>query len=113
MLQTRDGKRTARDAIQIAVDLANEGLIDKAKAVMRVQPEQVDMLLHPQFGSAVKDAARNDGQMLVEKAVNASPGAAVGLAVYDADTAEKWAKAGKAVIMVRPETKPDAAHLGR
>jgi len=110
MLQTRDGKRTARAAIKIAVDLANEGLIDRPKAVTRVTPEQVDMLLHPQFSDEVKQAAANSGTMLVSKAVNASPGAAVGVAVFDADTAEKWAQEGKPVIMVRPETKPDDVH---
>ncbi|MDI9547918.1 MAG: pyruvate, phosphate dikinase, partial [Chloroflexota bacterium] len=110
MLQTRDGKRTARAAIKIAVDMANEGLIDKAKAVTRVTPEQVDMLLHPQFSDEVKQAAASSGTRLVSKAVNASPGAAVGVAVFDADTAEKWAHEGKPVIMVRPETKPDDVH---
>ncbi len=110
MLQTRDGKRTARAQIKIAVAMANEGLIDRKMALMRVKPEQVDMLLHPQFGAEMKAAARTSGHALVEKAVNASPGAAVGLAVFDADTAEKWAKDGKAVIMVRPETKPDDVH---
>lgn len=110
MLQTRDGKRTARAQIKIAVDMVNEGLIDKKTALMRVKPAQVDMLLHPQFGGEVKKAAQVAGNLLVEKAVNASPGAAVGMAVFDADTAEKWAKEGKAVIMVRPETKPDDVH---
>jgi len=110
MLQTRNGKRTARAAIRIAVDMAAEGLINKTTALKRVTPEQVEMLLHPQFGEDVKKAARLDGRQLVEKAVNASPGAAVGQAVFDADTAEKWGKEGKAVIMVRPETKPDDVH---
>ena len=110
MLQTRDGKRTARAAIKIAVDMVGEGLIDKKKAILRVDPEQVDMLLHPQFSAAAKEQARTEGRRLVKKAVNASPGAAVGLAVFDADTAEKWGKEGKAVIMVRPETKPDDVH---
>ncbi|MCB0064997.1 MAG: pyruvate, phosphate dikinase, partial [Caldilineaceae bacterium] len=110
MLQTRDGKRTARAQIKIAVDMADEGLIDRKTALTRVKPEQVDMLLHPQFGAETKAAARKAGSVLVEKAVNASPGAAVGLAVFDADTAEKWGKEGKAVIMVRPETKPDDVH---
>ena len=110
MLQTRDGKRTARAAIKIAVDMANEGLIDKKTALMRVKPEQVDMLLHPQFTEQTKNAAREAGRLLVEKAVNASPGAAVGLAAFDADIAEKWGKEGKPVIMVRPETKPDDVH---
>ncbi|MCX6043726.1 MAG: pyruvate, phosphate dikinase [Chloroflexi bacterium] len=110
MLQTRNGKRTARAAIKIAVDMTNETLIDRKTALTRVSPEQVEMLLHPQFGEEVKKAALDAGKLLVEKAVNASPGAAVGQAVFDADTAEKWAKAGKAVIMVRPETKPDDVH---
>ena len=110
MLQTRDGKRTARAAIAIAVQLVNEGLIDKKQAVMRVTPEQVDMLLHPQFGGEVKAAAAADGKRIVQKAVNASPGAAVGIAAFDADIAEEWGKEGKAVIMVRPETKPDDVH---
>ena len=110
LLQTRDGKRTARAAIRIAVDLANEGLITREKAVARIQPEQVDMLLHPQFSPEVKRAATVEGKRVVEKAVNASPGAAVGMAVFDADTAEKWGHEGKDVIMVRPETKPDDVH---
>jgi pyruvate,orthophosphate dikinase len=110
MLQTRSGKRTARAAIQIAVDMANEGRIDRKTALTRVTPEQVDQLLHPQFSAETKKQARNAGHLLVPKAVNASPGAAVGMAVFDADTADEWGKAGKAVIMVRPETKPDDVH---
>ncbi|HXF63711.1 MAG TPA: pyruvate, phosphate dikinase [Caldilineaceae bacterium] len=110
MLQTRNGKRTARAAIKIAVDMAGEGLIDRKTALLRVTPEQVEMLLHPQFSESVKQEARAAGRLLVAKAVNASPGAAVGQAVFDADTAEKWAKEGKSVIMVRPETKPDDVH---
>ena len=110
MLQTRSGKRTARAAIQIAVDMANEGRIDRKTALTRVTPEQVDQLLHPQFSAETKKQARSAGHLLVPKAVNASPGAAVGMAVFDADTADEWGKAGKAVIMVRPETKPDDVH---
>jgi pyruvate,orthophosphate dikinase len=110
MLQTRNGKRTARAAIKMAVDMANSGLINKKEAIGRVTPEQVDMLLHPQFSAATKAQARKEGRLLVSKAVNASPGAAVGMAVFDADTAAEWGKAGKAVIMVRPETKPDDVH---
>ncbi|MFC1681278.1 pyruvate, phosphate dikinase [Pseudomonadota bacterium] len=101
MLQTRNGKRTARAAIRIAVDMANETMIT---------PEQVDMLLHPQFGGDTRAAAAADGRRLVEKAVNASPGAAVGVAAFDADTAERWGNEGKDVIMVRPETRPDDVH---
>ena len=110
MLQTRNGKRTARAAIKMAVDMADEGLITKPEAIKRVTPEQVDQLLHPQFTAEVKRVARKEGRSLVEKAVNASPGAAVGMAVFDADTAAEWGKAGKPVIMVRPETKPDDVH---
>ncbi|MBX3014859.1 MAG: pyruvate, phosphate dikinase [Caldilineaceae bacterium] len=110
MLQTRDGKRTARAQIKIAVDMVGEGLIDKKTALLRVKPAQVDMLLHPQFSGETKKRAQTAGNLLVEKAVNASPGAAVGMAVFDADTAEKWGKESKAVIMVRPETKPDDVH---
>ncbi len=110
MLQTRNGKRTARAAIKMAVDMTNEGLIDKKQALQRVTPEQVDQLLHPQFSPEIKKSARKEGRSLVSKAVNASPGAAVGMAVFDADTAAEWGKAGKAVIMVRPETKPDDVH---
>jgi pyruvate,orthophosphate dikinase len=110
MLQTRNGKRTARAAIKIAVDMASEALINRKTALKRVTPEQVEMLLHPQFTEAAKREASAAGRRLVEKAVNASPGAAVGQAVFDADTAERWGKEGKAVIMVRPETKPDDVH---
>jgi pyruvate,orthophosphate dikinase len=110
MLQTRNGKRTARAAIKIAVDMASEGLITRKTALKRVTPEQVEMLLHPQFTEVAKREAAAAGRRLVEKAVNASPGAAVGQAVFDADTAERWGREGKAVIMVRPETKPDDVH---
>ena len=92
MLQTRNGKRTARAAIKMAVDMAKEGLITKKKPSSRVTPEQVDMLLHPQFSAEIKKKARKDGRLLVSKAVNASPGAAVGMAVFDADTAAEWGK---------------------
>ncbi len=110
MLQTRNGKRTARAAIKIAVDMAKEGLISKEEAVMRVTPEQVDTLLHPQFDPEAKEKAKAEGRMIAT-GVNASPGAAVGVLAFDADTAEKWGKEeGKDVIMIRPETKPDDVH---
>ncbi len=106
MLQTRTGKRTARAAIKIAVDMVGEGLISKEEAVMRVTPEQVDTLLHPQFDPKAKAKAK-----VIAKGVNASPGAAVGQLAFDADTAEKWAKEEhRDVIMIRPETKPDDVH---
>lgn len=110
MLQTRDGKRTAAAAVKIAVDMTNEGIIDRRTAVRRVSPEQVDMLLHPQFDLEAKNAAKESGKLLAS-GVNASPGAAVGMLAFDADTAEKWGKEeGKPVIMIRPETKPDDVH---
>ena len=109
MLQTRDGKRTARAAIRIAVDMEKEELITREEAVLRVSAKQVSQLLHPQFDPAEKTVADNDGRMLAT-GVNASPGAAVGIVAFDADLAEKWGKAGKSVIMVRPETKPDDVH---
>ena len=109
MLQTRDGKRTAKAAIKIAVDMANEGLIAREEAVQRVTPDNVDTLLHPQFSLEAKNKAREEGAYLAS-GVNASPGAAVGMAAFDADLAEEWGLGGKAVIMVRPETKPDDVH---
>lgn len=109
MLQTRNGKRTAKSAIKIAVDMAAEGLITKEQALKRVTPANVDALLHPQFDPKAKKLARQQGTYLAS-GVNASPGAAVGLVAFDADLAEEWGKAGKAVIMARPETKPDDVH---
>ena len=110
MLQTRNGKRTAKAAVKIAVDMVNEGLISKEEAVLRVTPDNVDTLLHPQFDEKAKKAAEKAGAFFA-KGVNASPGAAVGQAYFDANTAEKMAKEKKqAVIMVRPFTKPDDVH---
>jgi pyruvate,orthophosphate dikinase len=110
MLQTRNGKRTAKSAVKIAVDMANEGLITKDQAVLRVTPEVVDALLHPQFDSNAIADAEKTGKFFA-KGVNASPGAAVGQAYFDADKAEHMAKEEKQdVIMVRPFTKPDDVH---
>jgi pyruvate,orthophosphate dikinase len=110
MLQTRDGKRTAQAAVRIAVDLAEEGLISKEEAVLRVTSEQVDFFLHPQFDADARQAAIEAGNKLAI-GLNVSPGAAVGQVAFDADLAEEWAKEeAKAVIMVRPETKPDDVH---
>ena len=100
MLQTRDGKRTAKAAIKVAVDMANDGLINREEAVLRVTPAQVDTLLHPQFDMEAKKKAAEEGKRLA-KGVNASPGAAVGMVAFDADLAEEWGKSGKNVIMVR------------
>jgi pyruvate,orthophosphate dikinase len=110
MLQTRTGKRTAKAAVKIAVDMANEGLISKEEAIIRVQPDDVDTLLHPQFDLDAIEDARKAGK-LYASGVNASPGAAVGQVYFDADTAERMAKEeGQDVIMVRPFTKPDDVH---
>jgi len=110
MLQTRAGKRTAKAAVKIAVDMANEGLITREEAVMRISPDQVDTLLHPQFDEKAKAEAAKAGRFLA-KGVNASPGAAVGQVYFDADTAERMGKEHKQdVIMVRPFTKPDDVH---
>jgi len=110
MLQTRTGKRTAKAAIRIAVDMSNEGLIDKETAVMRVEPEQVNQMLHPQFDSETIEAARREGKLFAT-GVNASPGAAVGQVYFDADKAEAMAEEeGQDVIMARPFTKPDDVH---
>ncbi|MDT8305273.1 MAG: pyruvate, phosphate dikinase [Anaerolineae bacterium] len=106
LLQTRNGKRTAQAAVRIAVDMVEEGLINKEEAVRRVSPDQIDFFLHPQFDSeAIRDIEP------LATGLNVSPGAAVGVVAFDADTAERWAKEhGRKVIMVRPETKPDDVH---
>ncbi len=106
MLQTRSGKRTARAAVKIAVDMAREGLITREEAVRRISPNDVDTLLHPQFDEQARKQAE-----VIARGVNASPGAAVGQIYFDADTAERMAKEHKQdVIMVRPFTKPDDVH---
>ena len=111
MLQTRSAKRTAAAAVKIAVDMQAEGLITKAEAVQRVEPGQVVQLLLPRFDPEAKRAAVKDGRFLA-KGLNASPGAAYGKAVFDADTAEERVKADKdaRVVLVRPETSPDDVH---
>ena len=109
ILQTRAGKRTAKAAVVIAVDMADEGLIDRATAVQRVTPGQIEKLLHPRFETEAVERAESDGRLLA-KGLNASPGAAVGKAVFDADTAEEMGKNGENVILVRPETTPDDVH---
>jgi len=103
MLQTRSGKRTAKAALKIAVDMANEGLITREEAIARVDPAALDQLLHPTLDPA---AARD----VLTKGLPASPGAASGKVVFDADAAEKRAAAGDAVILVRTETSPEDIH---
>ena len=106
LLQTRDGKRTAQAEVKIAVDMVEEGLITKEEAVWRVKPAQVDFFLHPQLDREALKATKK-----IASGLNVSPGAAVGMVAFDADTAERWAKEdGRKVIMVRPETKPDDVH---
>ena len=103
MLQTRTGKRSAEAAVKIALDLVGEGVIDKPTALARVPAASLDQLFH----------ARIDPTQAYDvacKGLNASPGAASGQAVFDADTAEEWAKDGKAVVLVRVETTPDDVH---
>lgn len=109
MLQTRTGKRTARSAVKIAVDMVEQGLISKKDAVQRIDPMHVVQLLAPRFDDANKEIANKRGDYLAS-GINASPGAATGVAVFDPDTAAEWAKEGKAVILVRYETAPDDVH---
>lgn len=100
MLQTRTGKRTAEAAVRIAVEMVDEGLIDKITAIQRLVPEQLDQLLHPMFDpKAVKN--------VIATALPASPGAATGRIVFHADDAEEWAARGESVLLVRIETSPE------
>ena len=103
MLQTRNGKRTARAAVKIAVDMVKEGLIDEKKAVLRVQPSQLDQLLHPSLDP-------NAPRKVIARGLPASPGAASGEVVFSADEAEVAAKIGLKVILVRIETSPEDIH---
>ncbi len=105
LLQTRAGKRTAQAAVRIAVDLADEGLISREEAVQRVSPEQVDFFLHPQFSAEARESLTP-----IASGLNVSPGAAVGVVALDPDLAERWAKEGRDVLLVRQETKPDDVH---
>jgi len=100
ILQTRTGKRTAEAAVKIAVDMVKEKLITQKEAVTRVEPEQLDRLLHPHFDPKAK---RN----VIAKGLPASPGAAVGQVVFNAETAEAWKEKGKKVVLVRIETSPE------
>jgi len=109
ILQCRVGKRTARAAVRIAVEMVKERLITKEEAIMRVEPDQINQLLLPAFDPKEKDLAAKEGRLLA-KGLNASPGAASGAAVFDADRAEEHGKAGMAVVLVRPETTPDDVH---
>ena len=102
MLQTRNGKRTAAAALKVAVDLVDEGMIDEKTAVLRVEPKQLDSLLHPQFDAeALKKAA------VIGKGLAASPGAACGRVVFTAEEAKEWHDNGEKVVLVRLETSPE------
>ena len=103
LLQTRTGKRTAMAAVKIAVEMVDEGLISKEEAIMRVTPENIDTLLHPQIDPSVK-------KNVIAKGLAASPGAAVGRVVFDPDEAVEFEKKGEKVLLVRPETTPDDIH---
>ena len=102
MLQTRNGKRTAAAALKIAVDLVDEGMITQDEAVLRVEPKQLDSLLHPQFDTKALKAAEPIG-----KGLAASPGAACGRVVFTAEDAKEWAENGEKVVLVRLETSPE------
>jgi pyruvate, orthophosphate dikinase len=103
ILQTRAGKRTAQAAVRVARELVAEGVLDRRDAIGRIDPDQLDQLLHPGIDPSA------DYEVLAT-GLNASPGAAVGKAVFDADTAEARGRAGEAVILVRFETTPDDVH---
>jgi pyruvate, orthophosphate dikinase len=103
MLQTRNGKRTAAASLRMAVEMANEGLIDKSEAVLRVNPASLDQLLHPMLDP-------NAPRTVLAKGLPASPGAASGAVVFNADEAESRAGKGEAVILVRVETSPEDIH---
>jgi pyruvate,orthophosphate dikinase len=102
ILQTRNGKRTGPAAVKMAVDMVKEKLITEETAVMRVSPDQLDQLLHPMIDPKEKKKFKS-----LAKGLNASPGAATGHIVFEADEAEKWVKSGKAVLLVRKETSPE------
>ena len=103
MLQTRSGKRTAKAALKIAVDMADEGLISRDEAVARIDPASLDQLLHPTLDPKAK-------REMIAQGLPASPGAASGAIVFDPDEAEKRAGAGQKVILVRVETSPEDIH---
>ena len=102
MLQTRNGKRTAAAALKVAVDLVDEGMITEQEAVLRVEPKQLDALLHPQFDAAALKKAE-----VIGKGLAASPGAACGRVVFTAEDAKEWADRGEKVVLVRLETSPE------
>ncbi|MCK9466803.1 MAG: pyruvate, phosphate dikinase [Candidatus Absconditabacterales bacterium] len=102
ILQTRSGKRTAAAAVKMAVDMVKEGLIDEKTAILRVEPEQLDALLHKQIEVSAKNSAE-----LLTKGLPASPGAGVGQIVFTAEDAHEWAQEGKKILLIRTETSPE------
>jgi pyruvate, orthophosphate dikinase len=106
LLQTRSGKRSAAAAVKVAVDLVHEAVIDQHTALLRVRPQDLTQVLHPGFDAGDKASAVQAGRLLAT-GLPASPGAAVGEVVFDADRAVEWAKAGRAAILVRGETSPE------
>src|SRR5450759_3149706 len=109
MLQTRSAKRNAQAAVKVAVDMVQEGLISEEEAVRRVEPIQDYQLLLPRCDDEEKAKASKEGRLLA-KGLNASPGAAAGKAIFDANTAERLGKDKVPVVLVRPETSPDDVH---
>ncbi|MBN2120926.1 MAG: pyruvate, phosphate dikinase [Candidatus Omnitrophica bacterium] len=107
MLQTRTGKRTAQAEVKIAVDMVKEKLINKKTALLRIKPEQIDQLLHPMFDPNEEKKIQDNGKVFSKSGLPASPGAAVGQAVFTAKDAEEWKKQGKEVILCRLETSPE------
>ena len=105
MLQTRTGKRNGQAAVRMAVEMAEEGLIGRDEAIMRVRPEQLDELLHPMLDPAAEKTAK-----VLAKGLPAGPGGAIGQVVFNPDDAEQWAEEGKKVILVRKETSPEDVH---
>ena len=103
ILQTRNGKRTAKAAVRIASDMVKEGIIDARTAVTRVTPKEIEQLLHRQVDPSADLSSIAEG-------IAASPGAATGKVVFDVDEAEERGKSGEPVILVRPETTPEDIH---
>jgi pyruvate phosphate dikinase (EC 2.7.9.1) len=103
MLQTRAGKRTAQAAFKVAHDLVKEGMIDKKEAIRRIEPEQLEQLLHRRIDPNAKVDA-------IAKGLNASPGAACGKVIFDTDEADELGKTGEKIILVRLETTPEDIH---
>ena len=105
MLQTRDGKRTGQAAVKIAVDMVEEGIASKEEALMMVEPEALDQLLHPVF-----DPEEKEKHKVLAKGLAASPGAAAGQVVFSSEEAVEWKAKGKMIVLVRDETSPDDIH---